>query len=49
MNQGLLALFSDEEVTHALFSIGNLKALGPGRLHAIFYKRFWHMLGDDLV
>jgi UDP-3-O-acyl-N-acetylglucosamine deacetylase len=49
MNQGLLALFSDEEVTHALFSIGDLKAPGPDMLHAIFYKRFWHMLGDDLV
>ena len=33
----------------ALFSIGDLKAPGPDGLHAIFYKRFWSMLGDDLV
>ena len=31
------------------FSIGDLKAPGLDGLHAIFYKRFWHMLGDDLV
>lgn len=48
-NQGLLAPFSYEEVKHALFNIGDLKAPGPDGLHAIFYKRFWHMLGDDLV
>lgn len=33
----------------ALFSIGDLKAPGPDGLHAIFYKRFRSMLGDDLV
>jgi len=43
MNQGLLNPFSYEEVKHALFSIGDLKALGPDGLHAIFYKRFQHM------
>jgi hypothetical protein len=49
MNQGLLAPFLYDEVKHALFSIGDLKAPGPDELHAIFYKRFWHLLGDDLV
>ena len=49
MNQGLLAPFSYDEVKYALFSIGDLKAPGPDGLHAIFYKRFWHMSGDDLV
>ena len=50
MNKGLLAAFSYEEVKHGLFSIGDLKARpGPDGLHAIFYKRFWHMLGNDLV
>lgn len=49
MNQNLMAPFSYEEVKHALFSIGDLKAPGPDGLHSIFYKRFWHMLGDDLV
>lgn len=49
MNQLLLAPFSKEEVKKALFSIGDLKAPGPDGLHAIFFKRFWHLLEDDLV
>lgn len=49
MNQSLLAPFTKEEVKKALFSIGDLKAPGPDGLHAIFFKRFWGMLEDDLV
>ena len=33
----------------ALFSIGDLKASGPDGLHAIFFKRFWNMLGEELT
>jgi hypothetical protein len=49
MNQLLLAPFSREEVKKALFSIGDLKAPGPDGLHAVFFKRFWGMLEDDLI
>jgi hypothetical protein len=49
MNEQLLSPFTLEEVKKALFSIGDLKAPGPDGLHAIFYKRFWSMLGEDLV
>lgn len=49
MNQLLLAPFDREEVRKALFNIGDLKAPGPDGLHAIFYKRFWDLLGNDLV
>jgi hypothetical protein len=49
MNHLLLAPFSREEVKKALISIGDLKALGPDRLHAIFFKRFWNMLGEELT
>ena len=49
MNQVLLSPFSREEVKKALFSIGDLKAPGPDGLHVIFFKRFWNMLGDDLI
>jgi hypothetical protein len=49
MNIGLMAQFSYEEVKKALFQIGDLKALGPDGMHAVFYKRFWELLGDDLV
>jgi hypothetical protein len=49
MNQILLAPFSREEAKKALFSIGDLKAASPDGLHAIFFKRFWNMLGDELI
>lgn len=49
MNDALMAPYSAEEVKKALFDIGDLKAPGPDGLHAIFYKRFWPMLGEDLV
>ena len=49
MNDALLAPYMAEEVRKALFDIGDLKAPGPDELHAIFYKRFWSMLGDDLT
>ena len=45
MNRGLTAPFTPDEVRKALFSIGDLKAPGPDGLHAVFYKRFWDMLG----
>jgi hypothetical protein len=49
MNRDLLADFTEEEVKKALFSIGDLKALGPDGLHGVFYKRFSNLLGDDLI
>src|SRR3989337_2945077 len=49
MNNALLAPYTAEDVRRALFSIGDLKAPGPDGLHAIFYKKNWHLLGDDLV
>lgn len=49
MNTGLLAPFTYEEVKKALFQIGDFKAPGPDGMHAVFYKRFWDLLGDDLV
>lgn len=49
MNQLLLAPFTNEEVRNALFSNWDLKAPGPDGLHAIFFKRFWNLLENDLV
>jgi len=49
MNQLIRAPFTREEVKKALFSIGDLKAPGPDGLHAVFFKRFWHLMEDDLV
>lgn len=32
-----------------LFSIGDLKASGPNSLHAVFFKKCWHIWGDKLT
>ena len=39
MNEALMAPYTTEEVSKALFSIGEFKAPGPDGLHAVFYKR----------
>jgi hypothetical protein len=49
MNETLVAPFTHEEMKKALFCIGDFKALGPDGLHVVFYKRFWHLLGEDLI
>ena len=49
MNERLMATYTREEVKKAMFNIGNLKAPGPDGLHAVFYKRFWHIIGEDLT
>ncbi|XP_014755959.1 uncharacterized protein LOC104584065 [Brachypodium distachyon] len=49
MNRSLLEPFTEEDVKKALFQIGDFKAPGPDGLHAVFYKRYWSLLGDDLV
>lgn len=49
MNEALLASYTAEEVRKALYDIGDLKAHRPDGLHAVFCKRFWPMLGDDLI
>jgi len=49
MNSGLMDTFTAEEVKKALFQIGDFKALGLDGMHAVFYKRFWEIVGDDLV
>jgi hypothetical protein len=49
MNASLCAPYSREEVKKALFNIGDLKAPGPDGLHAIFYKRYWSLIGEELT
>jgi hypothetical protein len=48
-NEKLLAPFSPEEVKKAAFSIGDFKALGPDEFHAIFYKKFWNICGQEIA
>lgn len=49
MNAILMANYPREEVKKAMFQIGDMKALGPDGLHAIFFKRFWHILDEELI
>ena len=29
--------------------MGSTKALGPDGMNALFYKNFWHIVGNDVV
>jgi hypothetical protein len=49
MNAVLNAPYTREEVKKAMFNIGDLKAPGPDGLHAIFFKRYWSLIGEDLI
>jgi hypothetical protein len=49
MNEKLLAPFSPEDVKKAVFYIGDFKAPGPDGLHAVFYKKFWNICGEEIT
>lgn len=48
MNEQLNAPYSGDEVWEALQCIGDLKAPRADGIPAIFYKRFWHLLGEHI-
>ncbi|KAK0576526.1 hypothetical protein LWI29_019063 [Acer saccharum] len=48
MKSDLLHEFRPEEIKDALFSLGPTKAPGPDGYHAIFFQKFWHILGPDV-
>ena len=41
--------YSAEEIKVALFQMGPTKALGPGSMNALFYQKFWHIVGNDVI
>jgi hypothetical protein len=49
MNDKLLNPFTAEDVRKAIFSIGDYKAPGPDGLHAVFYKKFWSVCGEEIT
>ena len=49
MNDSLLQPFSPEEIRRALFQISPSKAPGPDGMSALFFQKFWHIVGSDVT
>ncbi|KAH1083446.1 hypothetical protein J1N35_023207 [Gossypium stocksii] len=47
MNQSLMATYTEEEIVEALKGIGPAKALGSDSFLAVFYQKYWHIIGKD--
>ena len=49
MNDVLCSEYTEEEVINALKSIGDLKAPGPDGMPAVFFKKFWNTVGNQVT
>ncbi|KAA3466282.1 reverse transcriptase [Gossypium australe] len=47
MNQSLIATNTKEEIEEALKGMGPTKALDPDGFPAIFYQKYWSIIGND--
>lgn len=48
LNNKLIADYSSKEVFLALKGMGPTKALGPDGFSALFFQKFWHIVGGDV-
>ena len=49
MDRLLLEEFTVEEVHTAIKNMHPTKAPGPDGIPALFYHKYWHIIGDDVV
>ncbi|KAA3467625.1 reverse transcriptase [Gossypium australe] len=49
INNDLVAPFQEEEIWKALKEIGPTKSPGPDGFPALFYQRYWHIVGNDVT
>ena len=49
MREVLSSEYTVEEVKVALFQMGPTKAPGLNGMNALFYQKFWHVVGDTVV
>ena len=49
MQKILYSDFSADAIKVVLFQMGPTKALEPEGMNALFYQKFWHVVGDNIV
>ena len=49
MKEIMTSDYGVDEIKAALFQMGPTKALGPDGMNALFYQKFWNIVGDDVV
>ena len=49
MQQMLSSDFTVEEVEMVLFQMGPTKVPGPNGMNALFYQKFWHVMGESIT
>ena len=49
MHQILSSDFIVDKIKAALFQMGPTKAPRPDGMNALFYQKFWHVVGDNVV